>query len=88
MAGLVPATHVFEEGCVDRREGVDDRDEPGQGDLELFSDRYKQPISVNRTAVGRARPRGFQVVSTALQTTVFTQPEPRRRLSSALPLVG
>jgi len=44
MAGRVPATHVFEEGCVDRREGVDDRDEPGQGDLELFSDRCKQPI--------------------------------------------
>ena len=55
MAGLVPATHVFEEGCVDRREGVDDRDEPGQGDLELFSDRCKQPISVNRTVMGSAR---------------------------------
>jgi HicB family len=34
VAGRVPATHVFEEGCVDSREGVDDRDEPGQGDLE------------------------------------------------------
>jgi len=40
---------------VDRREGVDDRDEPGQGDLELFSDRCKQPISVNRTVMGSAR---------------------------------
>ena len=56
MAGRVPATHVFEEGYVDRREGVDDRDEPGQGDLELFSDRCKQPISVNRTVMAPDRP--------------------------------
>ena len=51
MAGRVPATHVFEEGCVDRREGVDDRDEPGQGDLELFPGLSKQPVSLNRTVV-------------------------------------
>ena len=51
MAGPVPATHVFEEGCVDRREGVDDRDEPGQGDLELFPGLSKQPTPLNRTAV-------------------------------------
>jgi len=50
VAGRVPATHVFEEGCVDRREGVDDRDEPGQGDLELFRGLSKQPFSFNRTA--------------------------------------
>jgi hypothetical protein len=55
VAGLGPATHVFEEDCVDRQEGVDDRDEPGQGDLKLFPGQYKQPISLNRTAVGSSR---------------------------------
>jgi hypothetical protein len=35
---------------VDRREGVDDRDEPGQGDLELFLGLSKQPTPLNRTA--------------------------------------
>jgi hypothetical protein len=58
VAGRVPATHVFEEGCVDRREGVDDRDEPGQGGLELFRGLSKQPVSFNRTAVEHVRPRG------------------------------
>src|ERR1700719_3660401 len=52
VAGRVPATHVFEEGYVDRREGVDDRDEPGQGDLELFLGLSKQPTPLNRTAAG------------------------------------
>ena len=56
MAGLAPATHVFEEDCVDRQEGVDDRDEPGQGGLELFPGQYKQPFSLNRTAVDLFRP--------------------------------
>ena len=51
VAGLVPATHVFEGRCVDCREDVDDRDEPGQGDLELFLGRHKQPNSLNRTAM-------------------------------------
>ena len=56
MAVLVPAVHVFERGCADCQEGVDGRDEPGQGDLELCQDRYKQPVSLNRTAaVGQAR---------------------------------
>jgi hypothetical protein len=36
---------------VDRREAVDDRDKPGQGDPELFSGCCKQPTSLNRTAV-------------------------------------
>jgi hypothetical protein len=56
VAGLAPATHVFEEDCVDRQEGVDDRDEPGQGGLELFPGQYKQPFSLNRTAVDLFRP--------------------------------
>ena len=56
VAGRVPATHVFEEGYVDRREGVDDRDEPGQGDLELFLGLSKQPTPLNRTAVDLVRP--------------------------------
>ena len=50
MAGLVPATHVFEGGYVDRREGVDDRDEPGQGDLEWLPGRCKQPNSCDDDA--------------------------------------
>ena len=41
---------------MDRREGVDDRDEPGQGDLELFPGLSKQPASLNRTAVASCRP--------------------------------
>jgi hypothetical protein len=45
VAGLVPATHVLEEGRVERREAVDDQDKPGQGGLELFSGRCEQPIS-------------------------------------------
>ena len=60
---------------VDRRKGVDDRDEPGQGDLELFSGRCKQPVSLNRTAVAqRSRKRGvgkaytfFAMISTAVR---------------------
>jgi hypothetical protein len=61
LAGLVPATHVFECGSIDGREGVDahgsspwaegPRDKPGQGDLGLYRSRYKQPVSLNRTAV-------------------------------------
>src|SRR5713101_1887610 len=31
LAGLVPATHVFAAHSVDRQEGVDGRDKPGQG---------------------------------------------------------
>src|SRR5437660_11131551 len=57
VAGLDPwtFTHVFEEGCVDRREGVDDRDEPGQGGLELFPGLSKQPTPLDRTAVAQGR---------------------------------
>ena len=54
---------------------MDDRDEPGQGDLELFSGRCKQPVSLNRTAVAqRPRKRGvgkaytfFAMISTAVR---------------------
>ena len=77
VARRVPATHVLEEGYVDRREGVDDRDEPGQGDLELFLGLSKQPTPLNRTAVGRARPRGSWVASSALRTTRCAQPGSR-----------
>jgi hypothetical protein len=52
---ICPATHVCYEGCIDRREGVDDRDKPGQGDLEFFLGHSKQPISPNRTAVASCR---------------------------------
>jgi len=50
VAGLVPATHVFECGSIDGRESVDGRDEPGQGDRGLYRARYKQPLPLNRTA--------------------------------------
>jgi hypothetical protein len=43
------------------RFGVDDRDEPGQGDLELVTGRCKQPYSLNRTALGRAGPKGSRI---------------------------
>ena len=59
VAGLDPATHVFERGCVDRRKGVDDRDKPGQGDLGLFQHRYKQPVFLNRTAVWLSPAKGI-----------------------------
>ena len=48
VAGLDPATHVFDRGCVDCRADMDDRDEPRQGDLELFPGRSRQSISLNR----------------------------------------
>jgi len=35
LAGLVPATHVFECGSIDGREGVDGRDKPGQGEPKV-----------------------------------------------------
>src|SRR5438552_17603095 len=35
LAGLVPATHVFERGFVDGREGVAGRDKPGQGEQKV-----------------------------------------------------
>ena len=39
VAGLVPVTHVFGRSCrVKRREDVDGRVEPGQGDLECSDD--------------------------------------------------
>src|SRR5207237_535070 len=41
LAGLGPATHVFERGCMDCRKGVGDRDKLGQGNPELF------PVGVN-----------------------------------------
>jgi len=56
VTGLDPATHVFDRGCVNCREDVDDRDEPGHGDLELFPGRFRQSISLNRTAVDLIRP--------------------------------
>jgi hypothetical protein len=55
VAGLVPATHVFR---GNRREGVDDRDKPGQGDLELFPGHCTQPNSLNRTWRERERATG------------------------------
>ena len=54
-AQTFPTPIVFEGGCVDRREAVDDRDKPGQGGLELFSGRCKQPNPLNRTGVGTHR---------------------------------
>jgi hypothetical protein len=65
-AQTFPTPIVFERDCVDRRKGVDDRDKPGQGDLGLFPRRYKQPISLSRTAVGLTWPttdRGSRVAS-------------------------
>jgi len=35
---------------------LDTRNKSGQGDLELFSGRCKQPASINRTAVDLIRP--------------------------------
>jgi hypothetical protein len=35
---------------------LDTRNKSGQGDLELFSGRRKQPESINRTAVDLIRP--------------------------------
>ena len=57
LAGLGPATHVFECGSIDSREGVDGRDKPGQGDRRLYRVRYQQPFLLNRTAVAQGRPR-------------------------------
>src|SRR5207249_6683693 len=41
---------------VERKEGVDGRDKPGQGGPRLCWARYKQPNLLNRTAVGLSRP--------------------------------
>src|SRR5205823_4005697 len=49
VAGLVPATHVFVTRSVERKEGVDGRAEPGQGDRGLCWSRHKQPNALNRT---------------------------------------
>ena len=52
VAGLGPATHVLEGGCVDRRKGVDDRDKPGQGDLGVV------PASLKATGFSEPDSRG------------------------------
>src|SRR3984893_10605311 len=72
LAGLGPATHVFERGSLDGWEGVDCRAEPGHGDPRLCRARHKQPTSLNRRAIGQARPRGFWVVLSAPQMTGAT----------------
>ena len=73
-AGLVPwafsprtgsvGTHVSAERPVERKEGVDGRVEPGQGDRRLCLGLQKQPISLNRTTVDLIR--------------LSTCPQPRR----------
>jgi hypothetical protein len=49
----------WEGGCLDHREAVDDRDKPGQGELELFLRCHRQPSSVNPTAVDLAPAEGL-----------------------------
>ena len=44
VAGLGPATHVFERGYTDGREGVDGRAKPGQGDPGLYRARYNNRL--------------------------------------------
>jgi len=53
-------THVLEGGCLDRREAVDDRDKPGQGDPELFSGCCKHQL---RSTVQPWRKAGAQLAS-------------------------
>ena len=55
LPGLVPGIHVLATEIIKTEKDVDGRVEPGQGDLWLSMDRWRQPISLNRTAVGRAR---------------------------------
>jgi hypothetical protein len=78
VAGFVPATHVFEGGCVDGREGVDDRDKPGQGELELFSGCCKQPIFLNGSNGCAPTAPSCNVVSMLIEITAFKA----RRLAS------
>jgi hypothetical protein len=62
LPGLVPGIHVLAAGIIKAQEDVDahgsspwaegPRVKPGQGDLWLCMDHCKQPISLNRTAVG------------------------------------
>src|SRR5205814_10269550 len=57
LPGLVPGTHVLTAEITKAQEDVDGRVKPGQGDRRLCMDRWRQPVSLNRTAVGQTRPR-------------------------------
>jgi hypothetical protein len=55
LAGLVPAIHAFPAVHKATFEDVGGRDKPGQGDFELYRARYKQSVSLNRTAADSIR---------------------------------
>src|SRR3954447_3425519 len=45
LPGLVPGTHVLTAEITKAQEDVDGRVKPGQGDLRLCMDRWRQPVS-------------------------------------------
>jgi hypothetical protein len=51
LPGLVPGIHVLATEIIKTEKDVDGRVELGQGDLWLSMDRWRQPISLNWTAV-------------------------------------
>jgi hypothetical protein len=56
LPGLGPGIHVLAAEIIKAQEDMDGRVKPDQGDLWLYLDHRKQPISLNRTAMGSARP--------------------------------
>ena len=56
LRGLDPRIHAFPALHKATLEDVGSREKPGQGDLELYRARYKQPASLNRTAMVSSRP--------------------------------
>jgi hypothetical protein len=56
LPGLVPGIHALAAEIAKAQEDVDGRAKPGQGDLWLRMDRWRQPVSLNRTALGLTRP--------------------------------
>jgi hypothetical protein len=56
LPGLVPGIHALAAEIAKAQEDADGRAKPGQRDLWLCMDRWRQPVSLNRTALGLTRP--------------------------------